>query len=340
MTISQPPDSQQEAMTDAVLEANRKEQQEKGPDLRHVHAKSHGLLWGEFIVESAIPGTMKVGVFANPQTYPIWVRFSNASSPKKRGELKSDKEPDARGMAIKLMNVEGEKVLDDEEKTQDFILLNHPVFFVKDVKGYIDIATVKSGKATPELMDAMKPSLAIAQEMGSKKISNPLHVQYWSTTPYKLGSNAIKFSIKPQHEVETSTVESESDSYLREAMVNFLTDEGKDAIFDFLIQLHVDEERTPVENPMKEWKEEDAPFVKVATIRIPSQKFDFDERKRLDEGLLFTPWHTLPEHEPLGSVNLARKKIYQELATARREHMEKRMREPQPYTVVQDEPRE
>jgi hypothetical protein len=140
----------------------------------------------------------------------------------------------------------------------------------------------------------MKPSLAIAQEMGSKKISNPLHVQYWSTTPYKLGSNAIKFSIKPQHEVDTSAVESESDSYLREAMVNFLTNQGKDAIFDFLIQLHVDEERTPVENPMKEWKEEDAPFVKVATIRIPSQKFDFDERKRLDEGLLFTPWHTYP----------------------------------------------
>jgi hypothetical protein len=90
-----------------------------------------------------------------------------------------------------------------------------------------------------------------------------------------------------------------------------------------LIQLHVDEEKTSVENPMKEWKEEDAPFVKVATIRIPSQKFDFDERKRLDESMLFTPWHTLPEHEPLGSVNLARKKIYQELAKARREQIQK-----------------
>ncbi|HEY9675309.1 MAG TPA: catalase family protein [Waterburya sp.] len=339
MTNSQLSDSQ-EAMTNGVVVASLKEQQEKGPDLRQVHAKSHGLVWGEFIVESDIPETVKVGVFAKPQTYPIWVRFSNASGPEKRGKLKSDKEPDARGMAIKLMNVEGEKFLDDEEKTQDFILLNHPVFFVKDVKGYIDIAQVKSGQATPELMEAMKPSLAIAQEMGSKKISNPLDVQYWSTTAYRLGSNPIKFSVKPQHEVETSTVESDSDNYLREAMVNFLTNEGKDAIFDFLIQLHVDEEKTPVENPMKEWKEEDAPFVKVATIRIPSQKFDFDERKRMDEGLLFTPWHTLPEHEPLGSVNLARKKVYQELAKSRCKPMEKRIREPQPYTLVQDEPRE
>jgi catalase len=334
-------DSEQEAMTDGVLAANLKDQQEKGPDLRQVHAKSHGLLWGEFIVESDIPETVKIGVFAKPQTYPIWVRFSNASGPEKRGKLKPDQEPDARGIAIKLMNVEGKKVLDDEEKTQDFVLLNHPVFFVRDVKGYVDIAKVGSGEADAELVEAMQPSLAIVQQMGSKKISNPLDVQYWSTTPYKLGSShAIKFSVKPQHEVETSTVESDSDSYLREAMVNFLTNQGKDAIFDFLIQLHVDEERTPVENPMKEWTQEDAPFVKVATIRIPSQKFDFDERKRLDEGLLFTPWHTLPEHEPLGSVNLARKKIYQELAKHRREQIQQRLREPQPYTLVQDEPRE
>ncbi|MBP5975226.1 hypothetical protein HW132_21435 [Brasilonema sp. CT11] len=64
---------------------------------------------------------------------------------------------------------------------------------------------------------------------------------------------------------------------------------------------------------MQEWKEEDSPFIKIATIKIPSQKFDFDERKRLDEGLSFNPWHTLPEHEPIGSVNLARKKFIKNL---------------------------
>jgi len=45
------------------------------------------------------------------------------------------------------------------------------------------------------------------------------------------------------------------------------------------------------------------------------------------------------EHEPIGSVNLARKKIYQELAKYRREEIEKRLREPQPFGFVQDEPR-
>ncbi|ARV60766.1 catalase [Nostocales cyanobacterium HT-58-2] len=337
MTISKLSASEQEATTDAVLAASLKSQQEKGPSLRQIHPKSHGLVWGEFIVENNIPDAVKVGVFAVPQTYPIWVRFSNAGEAEKRGKFVSDKEPNARGLAIKLMNVQGEKVLDDEDETQDFTLINHPVFFVRDVQGYIDIAKVASGQADPDLVKAMQPSFAILQETGSKKVVNPLFIQYWSTTPYNLGSQAIKFSVKPQQEAVSDSI-SYSDDYLREATVKYLTDEGKDAFFDFLVQLYVDEEKTSIENPMQEWKEEDSPFIKVATIKIPSQKFDFDERKRLDEGMSFNPWHTLPEHEPIGSVNLARKKIYQELAKYRREQIQKRLREPQPFYFIKDEP--
>ncbi|MEH2351848.1 hypothetical protein [Nostoc sp.] len=82
--------------------------------------------------------------------------------------------------------------------------------------------------------------------------------------------------------------------------------------------------------------EADSPFIKVATVRIPSQKFDFEERKRLDEGILFSPWHTLLEHEPVGSVNLSRKRLYSELAKYRREQIAQRSREPQPYVAVED----
>ncbi|MGH7999882.1 MAG: catalase family protein [Brasilonema sp.] len=339
MTTSKLSASEQEAITDEVLAGNLKTQQEKGPDLRQAHPKSHGLVWGEFIVENNIPDALKVGVFSAPKTYPIWVRFSNAGEAEKRGKFKSDKEPDARGLAIKLLNVEGEKLLDDEDKTQDFILINNPVFFIRDVKGYVDIAKVASGQADPELAQAMQSSFAILQEIGSKKISSPLFIQYWSTTPFKLGSQAIKFSVKPQQIEAVPDSIPDSDNYLREATVKHLTDEGKEAIFDFLIQLFVDEEKTSIENPTQEWKEEDSPFIKVATIRIRSQKFDFEERNRLNEGLSFNPWHTLPEHEPIGSLNLARKKIYQELAKYRREQIEKRLREPQPYASVQDDPR-
>ena len=176
----------QSAETDAILASVLEEQAQKGPDLHQTHPKSHGLVWGEFIVEDNIPESWLVGVFAKKRSYPIWVRLSNASAPEKRGKFKSDLEPDIHGLAIKLLEVEGEKVLDDEKYTQDFIFLSHPVFITRTLQQFA--------------------------------------------------------------------------------------------------------------------------FIKLATVKIPAQKFDFEERNRLNEGLSFSPWHTLPEHEPLGIINLSRKK--------------------------------
>jgi hypothetical protein len=311
---------EQTVVTDKVLAVSLQEQKAKGPGLRQVHSKSHGLVTGKFKIEENIPEQCRVGVFTKVQEYDIWVRFSNASSPKSLNELKPDTEGDARGMAIQLRNIEGNKVPEDESNTQDFILINHHVFFLPDVQGYIDLnefqgAIERGISPSPELAQKLAPSLAIAGEMSQKIIGNPLLVQYWSTTPYKLGSRFIKFSVKPSElEVPPSSVP-DSPNYLREAMSEYLA--HKQATFDFLVQFYVDEVKTPIENPMQEWQEIDSPFIKVATITIPPQVFDSTERKELDESLSFTPWHTLPEHEPVGSINLSRRKIYHEGAKAR-----------------------
>ena len=324
--MSNVPNDRQVAITEAVLAGSLKEQQAKGPNLRQLHSKSHGLVSGKFTVEEYLPDSRcKVGVFATPQEYDIWVRFSNGSSPKELGVFKPDTEGDVRGMAIKIKNIEGEKVPSDEVDTQDFTLVNHHVFFLPDVAGYIDFGKFRKARESgepldPELAKKLAPTLAMLGEMNSKVIANPLCIQYWSTTPYKLGSNFIKFSVKP-HDIETPpTSRSDSPNYLREAMVTQLTNEKKEASFDFLVQFFVDEEKTPIENPMQEWKQEDSPFIKLATIKVPPQEFDNVDRKKLDESLSFTPWHTLLEHEPVGSVNLSRRKIYQEMAKVRREN--------------------
>jgi catalase len=329
----------QETQTDTILANVLEEQAQKGPDLRQTHPKSHGLVWGEFIVEDNIPESFQVGVFAKKRSYPIWVRLSNASAPEKRGKLKSDLEPDIRGLAIKLLEVEGEKVLDQEKYTQDFIFLSHPVFITRTVQQFADLSKLGIGQGNPELLQSLAPVFEIIQAAASKQIANPLLVPYWSTTPYKLGSNAIKFSLKPHQVDEVPDNKPESENYLREAVIKYLTQEVKEANFDFLVQLFVDEEKTPIEDPTQEWKEEDAPSIKLATVKIPAQKFDFEERDRLNEGLSFSPWHTLPEHEPLGAINLARKKVYLEAAKFRREHIEQRLREPQAYSQILDEPK-
>jgi len=314
---------QQEALTDAVLAASLQEQKMKGPNLRQLHSKSHGLVSGKFTIEENIPERCKVGVFAKPQEYDLWIRFSNASSPKAFNELKPDTEGDVRGMAIKLKSIEGSQVTSDETGTQDFVLINHHIFFLPDVQGYIDLgefrkATAQKISPDPDLAQKLAPSLAIVREMNNKVIGNPLCIQYWSTTPYKLGSHFIKFSVKP-HELEvTPSSIPDSPDYLREAMVEQITKEERQSTFDFLVQFYRDEAKTPIENPMQEWKEEDSPFIKIATITIPPQVFDSIDRKEVDESLSFNPWHTLPAHEPVGGINLSRRKIYQEIAKARR----------------------
>ncbi|MFM7711716.1 MAG: catalase, partial [Microcystis sp.] len=115
------------------------------PTLRDQHPKSHGYVEGELIVEENISDDFKVGVFSKPKTFPVWIRFSNGGSDRDQsGNFLPDTVGDVRGMAIKLTGVDGEMAIDDplHQGEQDFILMNNPTFFIKDVQGYIDFFPV------------------------------------------------------------------------------------------------------------------------------------------------------------------------------------------------------
>ena len=72
--------------------------------LPDVHAKGHGCAVGTFAVLPGLPSKLAQGLFRQPNSYDAAVRFSNAS-----GELQADSKPDGRGMAIKVLGVEGPK---------------------------------------------------------------------------------------------------------------------------------------------------------------------------------------------------------------------------------------
>jgi len=336
------PPQEEEALIEKVLTISKfsMEQQHRSPMMRDQHPKSHGCVQGELIVEENIPETMKVGVFKESKTYPIWIRFSNGGSDRdpKTGDFVPDTVGDIRGMAIKLIDVEGEMVLPDSEHQveQDFVLMNNPTFFIRGIQGYIDffpvVKAIREGKITlkssepPQVpaelqskFQAVAYAFPILQKIKAKVTTSPLEIPYWSATPYKLGNQAIKFSVVPHATSEKFNPETAADksNYLREAMTKHLA--SKDAYFDFKIQLQTDAVKMPVEDPTVEWNEQESPYVKVATIRIPSQDFNTEGRKRFDEKQSFSPWHTLPEHQPLGGVNRARKRIYGELAKFRNE---------------------
>ncbi|MBW4458497.1 MAG: hypothetical protein KME55_41280 [Nostoc indistinguendum CM1-VF10] len=217
---------------------------------------------------------------------------------------------------------------------QDFVLINNSTFFIRDVQGYIDFFPVRKaiqeGKITfnqdgtpnnlPDDLQvqfrAIAYALQLVQKIRARPTSSPLEITYWSATPYRMGNHAIKFSVVPHTIGQSFNPESAIDksNYLREAMTKHLA--SKDAYFDFKIQLQTDASKMPIEDPIVAWDEQESPYIKVATIKIPRQDFNTEERKQLDEKQSFSPWHSLLEHQPLGGVNRARK-IYIELANIR-----------------------
>lgn len=302
----------------AIIEAGLKTDQQ--PVRRGQHAKHHGCVKAEFIVEANLPENLRVGVFKEPATFPAWIRFSNGSGNAQQPDTKGD----GRGMTIKLMGVEGKKLLDDEKHTQDFLMINHPVFFIRNIPDYLDFFNVIKQSPGKAPLKFFFPSLnpfkwrlsefRIIRGIQNNKIVNPLRVQYWSTTPYKLGEQVMKYSAKPTSPAPENPTIPESENYLREAMVEHL--KTKEACFDFLVQLQTDPVKMPIEDPTVEW---DSPFIKVATIKIPPQTFDSDEQMEFCEHLSYNPWHSLEAHQPLGGVNRARNLVYKTISQRRRE---------------------
>ena len=86
-----------------------------------------------------------------------------------------------------------------------------------------------------------------------------------------------------------------------------------------------------VENSKDEWEEADAPFLKVATIRIPQQEFDTPAQNLFCENLSFDPWHALPEHRPLGLINRLRRIIYPHISEVRHQLNSTLLPEPQGF---------
>lgn len=291
---------------------------------RDAHPKMHGLVQAEFIVEHGLPEELAVGIFSVAKSYPTWVRFSNQD-----GSINPDSQNDIRGMALKLMQVPGEKLLAEEKdaQTQDFIVISTDVFVTKDVEEFDGLIKALVGGGGAKLLYFLTHWRVVRNLLKSmKRFASPLQIRYFSTTPYLLGDRAVKYSAIP-HVVEKATIPTKpSDNYLREAMVEQL--DKSEALFDFCVQFQGDPKQMPVEDPGKLWDERLSPFRKVATLKIAQQTFDSPQRNERGENLSFTPWHALPEHRPLGGVNRARKIIYDLISKFRHKENDQPRNEP------------
>jgi hypothetical protein len=295
---------------------------------RDAHPKTLACLQAEFIIEPDIPANLRKGIFEFTQTYPAWIRISSASE-----KIQSDKAKDLRGFAIKIMGVKGQRyqTQNNEQETQDFILLSHPSMPLGTVKLFHD-AVYYSIKYSPLVFLArlvVTGDFHIINELrkARQNQTSPLDIRYWSTTPYLCGTDRIvKYSLVPTSRIKSSLPPKLTDHYLTGNMGKHLADH--EASFDFMIQVQKDPSRMPVEDAGVEWSEKESPFIKVATLRIPPQAFRTREREELAENLSFSPAHSLIDHRPIGGVNRARVEIYRYLSEFRHKQNNKQLMEP------------
>lgn len=286
---------------------------------RDAHAKAHGCVQATFTVLPRLAPELRSGVFARPRSFPALIRFSNGF----RAD-RDDHVGDGRGMAIKLIGVAGRKLLPREawEPTQDFLLINFPVFFVRNAADYVPFVAAEA-RDRLDLFFASRPHEAgIAAATGAQVIGNVLDQSYFSMTAYRLGRLAVKYRARPVACGSRAAIADDGGgaasgdpNYLRTGLAARL--ETEPACFDFMVQPRTVPARMPVEDPTVQWPEADAPFATVATITIPPQRPGAAEALSFCENLSFTPWHSLPEHRPLGGINRARRAVYETISTLR-----------------------
>ncbi|MEO8102134.1 MAG: hypothetical protein ABI790_06385 [Betaproteobacteria bacterium] len=299
-------------MTD-ILRRKMERDYAVGSTLRDAHPKTLGLLCGTFQVEPGLPKELRVGVFKQSQRLDCWIRASNAS-----GTVQSDAIPDARGFAIKLMAPGAKGSRDDASLGQDFVLMNSPVMPLGTIALFRDAVYFAIESSFLLLVAKLLLTgnvrvllelLALGNNPGS-----PLDIRYWSTTPYRFGKDrAVKYSLLPTSAHSSRRQSRRGESYLGDAMQKHL--QHHVATFDFCVQLRKD--GMPIEDAGERWNETTSPFVKVATLQIPVQKFRSKKRESLAEVLSFSPGHALPAHVPLGGLNRARVAIYAALSAFR-----------------------
>ena len=311
----------EEAFLDSIVSSFQSQMRglwKPGKFERGGNTKTHGIVRGEFIVHDNLPENFRRGIYATPRSYPAWVRFSGP------GPYITPDIDDVGFMSIsvKLMDVPGQKLADDEKFTQDMFGVSPPTFVTPDTRANAQLQ-IQSGKNAQilyfvNLHDSHVLDL-IMQGLWIKTQSSPFEAPYFSDVPYLMGEGqAMEYSFWPKSNRKTRIPNlpfRPPDNYLRNAMVASLA--SGDVEFDVRVQMQTDAFLMPIENAGVLWPEKLSPRVSVATLRLPRQTFDYPAQREFARALCYNPWHSIAEHRPLGNQGRARRRMYAELAQLR-----------------------
>lgn len=294
--------------------------------LRDAHAKAHGCVKAEVQVLPQLAQSLRQGVFSEPgHTWQAIIRLSNGNAYPQFDSIR-----DARGMAIKLLDVPGKQLLGNrqEQHEQDFVMFSHPNFFVSDVAEYRqNVAAQADGKKILAFFPGWDPRtwqvrhLLIALATLSPPPDSPTETTYFSVSPYKFGEANAKFRVAPDPDsCPAYTLPKQNHdlpNFLRSALNQQLSTDRVPACFVLQIQRQDANKYMPIEDTSIEWREQDSPFETVARITLPPQDFDTPALNLACDNLSFNPWFGVEAHRPIGGINRLRKAVYEAVSDYR-----------------------
>ena len=313
--------------------------------IRSVHAKAHGLLEAELEVLENLPPQLAQGLFARPGRYGVIMRFSTVP-----GDLLDDSVSTPRGLALKIVGVEGERLSGSEgDTTQDFVMIDGKAFGAPDPKAFL--ANLKLLAATTDKAEGAKkvasaifqgvqkaiiattgePNSIVAQ-LGGVPETHILGSSFYTGAPLRWGEYVAKVSVQPVSSELTALTGKALKvngvpNALRDSMVDFFATHG--GVWELLVQLRSDAHAMPIENAAVAWPEDKSGYVTVARITAKPQTAWSEARSEaVDDHMMFSPWHGLAAHRPLGGVMRVRKAVYEAGRKFRAEHNGKTVSEP------------
>lgn len=289
-----------------------------------VHVKAHGCALGEFHVLRNLPPELSQGVFACERTFPAVVRFTNSAS-----QPQSDLLPDGRGVAMKLFDVDGERLSQDQaqDRTQDFLMVNHPVFVARNVKDFLRLEQLRITAQDHPVAAAVegltaghwnplrwhwREALAVA-EVATHPPAHPAGMTYYSMAPIRFGQYVVKYRVQPRWGLSGSSKDLVARLATQSDALRLILEEtlrSQDVLLDFQVQLRTSADTMPVEDAMIEWPQDESPFRTVAELRLPQQEIGTSEQKARCLQLSFNVWNALADHRPLGGINRLRRAAY------------------------------
>jgi hypothetical protein len=309
-----------------------------GRAVRGAHAKAIGVVKAEVEILDDVSAAYAQGIYAKPGRHGALIRFSSASN---------HLGPDALlgpvlGFAIKIFDVDGAKLVEDEPNstTFDLVLKNNPTFIANTAKHYLFIQEIGNdsgrylargkdgfrelltdlltGKGTLEQSEWAWEELFAFVKAAQTPVRNPLLSTYWTMAAVRHGEYVAKVRVAPAAESAARAIHRELDLNAgADVFSPALVDELQAQAFDFelQVQLCTDLDAMPVNDVTVEWPEQLSPFVTVGRVHLPRQDISGNFEK--GDALAFNQWRVTDDHRPLGEIMDVRR-IYTASAKVRR----------------------